>query len=78
MSEMDALKETLIVERRAHIDSLVAKLREPRVCKIIDPMLAGDPTGADVLDDDIAYGACPKQQGRSGGIILWRPTLPGP
>jgi len=52
---VDAAKETLILERRTHIDSLVARLREPRVRKIIEPMLAGAQTGDDVLDDDFSY-----------------------
>jgi type II secretory pathway predicted ATPase ExeA len=54
-AHVDAAKETLILERRTHIDSLIHKLRDPRVRKIIDPMLAGDQTGDDVLDDDLAY-----------------------
>ncbi len=52
---VDSAKETIILERRTHIDSLMAKLREPRVRKIIDPMLAGEETSGDVLDDDLAY-----------------------
>lgn len=52
---VEVAKETLILERRSHIDSLVAKLREPRVRRILDPMLAGERTPADVLDDDFAY-----------------------
>ena len=39
----EAAKETIIVERRTHIDSLIEKLHEPRVRRIIDPMLAGAP-----------------------------------
>jgi hypothetical protein len=54
-AHVDAAKETIIVERRTHIDSLIAKLNEDRVRRIIDPMIAGDQTGADVLDDDFAY-----------------------
>jgi hypothetical protein len=54
-AHIDAAKEALIVERRTHIDSLVAKLREPRVRRILDPMLAGERTPGDVLDDDFAY-----------------------
>ena len=54
-AHVDAAKETIILERRTHIDSLVAKLREPRLQRIIDPMLAGDRLSADVLDDDVAY-----------------------
>jgi hypothetical protein len=54
-AHVDAAKETIILERRTHIDSLVARLREPRVRKILDPMLAGERTAGDVLDDDFAY-----------------------
>src|SRR5262249_27083835 len=52
---VEAAKETIIRERRTHIDSLVARLREPRVQKILAPMIAGQVTGGDVLDDDVAY-----------------------
>ncbi len=52
---VDAAKETLILQRRTHIDSLLARLREPRVRKIIEPMLTGGHIPHDLLDDDIAY-----------------------
>jgi hypothetical protein len=51
---VDAAKETIILERRSHIDSLVARLREPRVRRILEPMLAGT-NPADLLDDDVSY-----------------------
>ncbi len=54
-AHIEAAKETIILQRRTHIDSLVYKLREPRVRKVIDPMLAGSEAEADVLDDDFAY-----------------------
>ncbi len=54
-AHVEAAKETIILERRSHIDSLVAKLREDRVRRVIDPMLAGDRAPNDVLDDDFAY-----------------------
>jgi type II secretory pathway predicted ATPase ExeA len=54
-AHVDAAKETIIVARRSHIDSLIARLHEPRVQKILDPMLAGERTGHDVLDDDFSY-----------------------
>ncbi|WP_437674577.1 AAA family ATPase [Sorangium sp. So ce131] len=54
-AHVDAAKETLILERRSHIDSLVARLREPRVRRVLDPMLAGGQTESDVLDDDFSY-----------------------
>ncbi len=55
VDHVDAAKETIIVERRTHIDSLVARLREDRVRRILDPMLMGGQTDADVLDDDFSY-----------------------
>jgi hypothetical protein len=52
---VEAAKEAIILERRTHIDSLVARLQEPRIRRILDPMLAGEQTAGDVLDDDFAY-----------------------
>jgi type II secretory pathway predicted ATPase ExeA len=54
-AHVEAAKEAIIVERRTHLDSLMARLREPRVQRILDPMLAGEQTAPDVLDDDFAY-----------------------
>jgi hypothetical protein len=54
-AHVDAAKETIILERRTHIDSLVARLREDRVRRVIAPMLAGGTAESDVLDDDFAY-----------------------
>jgi len=52
---VDAAKDTLILERRSHIESLVARLREPRVRRILEPMLAGTRLPSDLLDDDLSY-----------------------
>ena len=52
---VDVAKETIILERRTHIDSLIARLREPRVRRIIEPMLTGRDFPDDVLSDDLAY-----------------------
>ncbi len=56
-AHVDAAKETIILARRSHIDSLIARLREPRVARVISPMLAGETTATDVLDEDVAYVA---------------------
>ena len=55
VAQVDAAKETIILERRSHIDSLVARLREPRVQRILAPMLAGERLPTDLLDDDVSY-----------------------
>jgi hypothetical protein len=54
-AHVDAAKETIIIERRSHIDSLVARLREDRVRRILEPMFRGERPESDILDDDIAY-----------------------
>ncbi len=53
---IERAKETIILERRTHIDSLLARLREERVRRVIAPMLAGG-TLDEGLDDDLAYVA---------------------
>jgi len=64
---VEVAKETIILERRSHIDSLIARLREDRVRRVLDPMLAGEQTPNDVLHDDFAYvlglGLIRKSQG---------------
>jgi hypothetical protein len=54
-AHIDTAKETIILERRTHIDSLLARLREPRVRGVLEPMLQGDLTGLDVVNDDFLY-----------------------
>jgi len=54
-AHVEAAKETIILERRTHIDSLMARLREPRVRRILAPMLTGGTAESDALDDDFGY-----------------------
>ncbi|MEO3787374.1 AAA family ATPase, partial [Actinocorallia sp. B10E7] len=53
---MDEAVERLIVSRATHLDSLVARLHEPRVKRVIEPMLAGIETTADpAYEEDLSY-----------------------
>ncbi|MBS1824729.1 MAG: ATP-binding protein [Acidobacteria bacterium] len=54
---IDQAKENLIVKRVTHLDSLTDKLKEPRVRRIIQPILQGeDETGVELAyDDDAQY-----------------------
>jgi hypothetical protein len=65
---VEAAKETIIRERRTHIDSLLARLREDRVRRVIEPMLIGGQAAGDTMEDDFAYvmglGLVTKQQGQ--------------
>jgi hypothetical protein len=51
---MDAAKEQLIARRDTHIDSLSARLQDPRVKAVLEPMLAGQELG-DVSNDDVEF-----------------------
>ncbi len=50
-------KERIIYRRDTHIDQLIDKLKEPRVKRVIEPMLANSPEADDNLipSDDIQY-----------------------
>ncbi|HSN99099.1 MAG TPA: AAA-like domain-containing protein, partial [Candidatus Nanopelagicales bacterium] len=54
-AHVEAAKETIILERRTHIDSLAARLREGRVRAVIGPLLEGSVHVADVLEEDYQY-----------------------
>jgi hypothetical protein len=48
-------RERLILARATHLDSLVARLREARVRRIVEPLLAGETVVSDSYDDDVSY-----------------------
>lgn len=51
--EIQAAKEKLVQRRDTHLDSLIDRLREPRVRRIIEPLLAGETLAPEVMDDDV-------------------------
>ncbi len=55
-AHVEDAKERLVLARATHLDSLVSKLSEPRVRRVIEPLLAGEMGEADeVFDDDVSY-----------------------
>jgi hypothetical protein len=52
---IESAKERLILRQDTHIDSLIARLREPRVRRVIEPLLAGNTLPPDLLDDDLRF-----------------------
>jgi hypothetical protein len=52
---VEQAKEVLIERRDTHLDSLIDRLREPRVRRIIEPILAGEMLSPDLLDDDVQF-----------------------
>lgn len=59
-------RERLILRRDTHLDQLVDKLREPRVRRVIEPLLSGGKVS--INDDDIAYV-------RDLGLVARHPPL---
>ncbi len=51
----DAAAERLIQRRDTHIDSLIERLREERVRRVVEPVLTGAMRQFDPLDDDPRY-----------------------
>jgi hypothetical protein len=51
---LEEAKENLILRRETHLDQLADKLREERVRRVVQPMLATGDLG-DVSDDDVQY-----------------------
>ncbi len=52
---IESAKEALILRRDTHVDSLVDRLREARVRRVIEPILAGNLPSDEVLDDDVRF-----------------------
>ncbi|MCB9745986.1 MAG: ATP-binding protein [Alphaproteobacteria bacterium] len=48
-------KERLIRARATHLDSLLARLREPRVRRVLEPVIAGELIDSPSFDDDFQY-----------------------
>src|SRR6056297_4174425 len=51
----EAAKAELIIRRDTHIDQLADKLKEDRVRRIIEPILAGEEFDAGVFNTDVEY-----------------------
>jgi hypothetical protein len=52
---MDAAAEGLMLRRDTHIDSLLERLKEPRVRRVIEPVLYGGDYETDLLADDTKF-----------------------
>jgi hypothetical protein len=55
-SDIETAKETIIRRRDTHVDSLMDRLREPRVRRIVEPVILGKQLGeVSVNDEDYRY-----------------------
>jgi hypothetical protein len=54
-AHVEQAKERLILARATHLDSLAHKLADPRVRRVIEPLIAGETVVGDPYDDSAAY-----------------------
>jgi len=52
---IDEARENLIQRRETHLDQLNDKLREPRIRRVLLPLVLGRGTPSDIPDDDLMY-----------------------
>ncbi|MEU7738912.1 AAA family ATPase [Nonomuraea sp. NPDC049158] len=68
-AQVDEAKERLIRARATHLDALVARLHEPRVKRVMEPVLAGTFPNIDhTFSDDLSYAT-------DLGLIKQKPPL---
>ncbi|MBK5938587.1 AAA-like domain-containing protein [Halochromatium roseum] len=71
---IEAAKERLILNRVTHLDQLADKLREERVRRIIEPMLAGESLDNVPLDDrDYLVDLGLLRRAAGGGLVIANP-----
>lgn len=54
-TQVEQAVQTIILRRDTHIDSLMERLKEPRVQRIVEPVILGESQGYSLLDDDYQY-----------------------
>ena len=52
VADVEAAKEAIIRRRDTHVDSLMERMREPRVRRLVEPLILGDETELTANDDD--------------------------
>ena len=74
VAHLETAKETMILRQDTHLDSLAERLREGRVRRVIEPLLAGGSI-SDVPQDDIRFvvdlGLC--RFDGAGGLVIANP-----
>ncbi len=68
LAQVAQAKEELIQRRDTHLDSLIDKLREPRVKTVVEAIIKGELLEFDKLNDEVAY-TCDL------GLITHRPPI---
>lgn len=74
VAHLDRARETMLLARGASIDSVIAWLRETRVRRIVEAVLAGERAAGHTPDDDFACALDPSLiQARAGRFEIADP-----
>lgn len=52
---IEAARERLVLARATHLDSLLERLQDPRVRRVLEPVVAGQLLAYPTIDDDLSY-----------------------
>ena len=55
VEDVETAKEAIIRRRDTHVDSLMERMREPRVRRIVEPLISGDVSDLTYNDEDYRY-----------------------
>ena len=55
VDDVEAAKEAIIRRRDTHVDSLMERMREPRVRRIVEPLISGDRSDITYNDEEYRY-----------------------
>ncbi|MBR4172236.1 MAG: ATP-binding protein [Kiritimatiellae bacterium] len=55
VADVETAKEAIIRRRDTHVDSLMERMREPRVRRIVEPLISGDKSDVSYNDEDYRY-----------------------
>ena len=55
LADMHEAKERIIRERGTHLDSLMERMKEPRVRPIVEAVMTGSANRRDLLEDDVSF-----------------------
>ncbi len=78
VAQVDAAKERIVLQWGTHFDSLMMRLREERVRRVLEPILAGSEIGSGDLEDDRYCRDLGLIGGRNGDIAnaIYREVIP--
>lgn len=78
---IEAAKDRLVLRRDTHLDSLIERLREPRVRRVIEPILSGKAFSRELQEEDLLFAldlglVVTTRQGLSIANPIYRELVP--